>query len=147
MSVTPFSDLECQTLLALWNKEDFWQYFYLLSDRFIEDGDEDGARFVRWLSVWKQRPAKGYSDPKYNWWYLGIKKDKDPYTETIKQLKCRSFCNLLPPEFYSVCICSAHTYKSVMEWVIPTEGLQAALHCWRTFSEATKIHIETNWRR
>jgi hypothetical protein len=151
VTAASFSPLERRTLLALWDREDeFWQYLYLLSDRFIEDGDEDGARFVRWLTGVRQRPTTRYNDT--GRWYWWTTSDDDLTLSWVKAGPTLHDPCLLPTLFIPICtgseVGTGRPFTNFMtpSWVDRLDALEAALDHWRTLTDEQKVDLEENWR-
>jgi hypothetical protein len=144
---TGFLPTEASTLEALWDQEDeWWQYLYLLSDRFIEDGDEDGGRFLQWLYGCKQRPSKKYNS--LNRWYWWSTSDDSLTLSWVKGgVKVHDPC-LLPTVFHPVCnyAVKGEPYFNNPSYYKPVEAIEAAMDCWKGFTEKQKVELEGTWK-
>lgn len=155
MTTTPtgFTDLERQTLVALWDREaEWWEFLRLLQDRFIEEGDEDGARFIRWYHGWGRRGVKNNGTEggpeHFSKWYVWTAGEERVVRRWLLYPPPDDYRWLLPPVFLPVCAgCFAIGRLRVNNFhdspIGPTE---AALGHWRTLDEAEKVDLETNWR-
>lgn len=149
MTVTGFTPLEAATLLRLWDDEpDWWRFIYHLSDRFQDDGDEDAARFIRWLCGWGYRPCNHPDYLKmYGLFWLWTAND-----EVVKGWLGRKVwgirgakLNILPFEFKDCCA-GVWRAKGRHNFDTPAEAVEAAMDCWRTLTEEQKADLEANWR-
>jgi hypothetical protein len=148
---TGFLPTEASTLEALWDQEDeWWQYLYLLSDRFIEDGDEDGGRFLQWLVGWRVRPSNvEFAGETRGWWWWTSRD-----TDVRKWRAANSFQNpesgplcALPNRFASVCTGSANYAKMLStNFQSAVEAIEAAMDCWKGFTEKQKVELEGTWK-
>lgn len=152
MTDTTFSTIERQTLLQLWDQEDeWWLYFYLLSDRFQEDGDDDGARFIRWLRQWGTRGRMWmreylheheipHLEGKWFWWTS----DED----VALMWRKAGGMYVLPPHFYPICagFASDGERRYRLSHTCRIDNLEVAMGHYRTLSDAEKDDLDDNWR-
>lgn len=146
-----WSSTERDTLLALWDdRENWFAYFYRLSDRLIEDGDEPGGEAIQWLYRWEGRP---------NQWSNFLEKYKSGWfwwthtqvPETVRRWKGERYPPdrpkydlWLPPQFESVC-CGYGTPDHELHYPDPLSALSAAIDCYKTFTPETRSDLWTQW--
>lgn len=149
------TQLETDTLTALYDDADNWWFFlWCLSDRIAEE-DEDAARFVRWLCGVRQRPMMTPVHPPtvehdyfigtsgyWHWWTSST--DKWALQWAVEE----SAKNYLPTLFASVCLGYPVAGVACAEIDYPTAvaALVAACDCWKTLTETQKAEIERVWK-
>lgn len=150
--ILTFTPLERTTLIALWDQEDeWWLLLWCLSDRFQEDGDDDGARFLRWFVRWGERPCDlDYGHPSVDgrWWWWWTADD----AQVRRWQRQPRDWGMLPDRFSTVTDGCWQSYQQAgldqnQRTKYPTriDAIEAALTVWRDLPEYVKTDLETNW--
>lgn len=148
-----FTDLERQTLLALYPDADrWWQYFYLLSDA-LSERDETLGDFARWLCRIRQRPTnQGCFSGLYRWWWAGDVANADRDVARYKWARDKwardwdEYNNYLTRDFDRV---AAKDYrrtkydkpKYLNTFADPLEPLELAFGVWAALPEARRNEL------
>ena len=107
-------------------REQWWEYLYLLSDRVQEDEGEVPANGVRFLCLIRQRPTKFIYTNNSHWW---------SNDEEDEELDHTGVGNHLPKEFREI------GYPEDADYPTVTDALEAFIAKWSSLDQPTRDRL------
>jgi hypothetical protein len=152
-----FTDIEAATLVGLYPQWDqWWAFWYALSDEVEDRGDDGAADFMRWLYRFQQRPAvnvgglviQGHpidAADRCQWWTIAEERILRRW-QTLDPLR-----NYLPSAFAPVCrgyvaesIAAERRRYETHHWSL-VGCLTRAADLWKTFTPDLRATLWKEW--